>query len=141
MTARASWLFSPSVDIGVFLGSALASLALIAIGAQAGALSDPTPDWLWIPAVLLIDVAHVWSTGFRVYFDRIELRRRPWLYALTPIAGFVIGVVVYSQGELNFWRLLAYLAVFHFIRQQYGWVALYRSRAGERDRFGLWIDA
>jgi hypothetical protein len=32
------------------------------------------------------------------------------------------------------------VAVFHFIRQQYGWVALYRSRAGERDILGRWID-
>ena len=28
-----------------------------------------------------------------------------------------------------FWRLLAYLAVFHFVRQQAGWLALYRARA------------
>ena len=39
-----------------------------------------------------------------------------------------------------FWRILAYLAVFHFVRQQYGWVALYRSRAGEQSRVGWWID-
>jgi len=141
MTARASWLFSPQVDLGVFLGSALASLALLWVGAQSGVLNDRTPDWMWIPAVLLIDVAHVWSTGFRVYFDRNEVRRRPWLYTLTPMVGFAIGVAVYAQGELIFWRLLAYLAVFHFIRQQYGWVALYRARAGERDRFGYWVDA
>lgn len=139
--ARSLWLFSPSVDLSVFLGSAVASLLLLAIGAQAGVLNRPTPDWTWIPAVLLIDVAHVWGTGFRVYFDSKELRRRPWLYTLTPVIGFAIGVALYSQGELIFWRVLAYLAVFHFIRQQYGWVALYRARAGERDRFGWWIDS
>jgi hypothetical protein len=111
------------------------------IGARAGVLNNPTPDWTWIPAVLLIDVAHVWGTGFRVYFDSRELARRPWLYTLTPIIGFAIGVALYAQSELIFWRVLAYLAVFHFIRQQYGWVALYRARAGERDRFGFSIDA
>jgi hypothetical protein len=36
---------------------------------------------------------------------------------------------------------LAYLAVFHFVRQQYGWVALYRARAGEKGRLGRWIDS
>jgi hypothetical protein len=138
---RKLWLFSPSVDLGVFLGSAVLSLVLLLIGAQAGVLNKPTPDWTWIPAVLLIDVAHVWGTGFRVYFDRQELARRPWLYTLTPIVGFVVSVMLYAEGELVFWRALAYLAVFHFIRQQYGWVALYRARAGERDRFGLWVDA
>ena len=39
-----------------------------------------------------------------------------------------------AGGEAAFWRAIAYLAVFHFIRQQYGWVMLYRARNGERDR-------
>ncbi len=138
--SQSFWLFSAPVDLGVFLGSALLALALLAIGAQAGVLDGKTPEWTWVPAVLLIDVAHVWATGFRVYFDTAELKRRPWLYALVPVLGFVAGVALYSEGELVFWRVLAYLAVFHFIRQQYGWVMLYRARLGERDRFGYWLD-
>ena len=90
--------------------------------------------------MLLIDVAHVWATGFRTYLDLDELKRRPLLYALVPIFGLVIGVALYSEGEVVFWRCLAYLAVFHFIRQQYGWVALYRARLGERGRLDRWID-
>ena len=35
------------------------------------------------------------------------------------------------MSSLFFWRVLAYLAVFHFVRQQYGWVALYRRKNGE----------
>jgi hypothetical protein len=101
---------------------------------------DRSPEWTWIPAVLLIDVAHVWGTGFRVYLDTNELKRRPWLYALVPAVGLAIGIALYSEGELIFWRVLAYLAVFHFVRQQYGWVMLYRARLGEVDRFGRWLD-
>ena len=127
---RAAWLFSRRVDLSVFLGSALVSLVALWVGAQTGVLYDDTPDWAWVPAVLLIDVAHVYATGFRVYLDSEELRRRPWLYALVPLLGYALGVALYSEGELVFWRALAYLAVFHFIRQQYGWVALYRARAG-----------
>ena len=134
------WLFSGPVDLGVFLGSALLALAALWIGARAGVLNHRSPEWTWVPAVLLIDVAHVWGTGFRVYFNTNELKRRRWLYALVPILGFVIGIALYSEGELVFWRVLAYLAVFHFIRQQYGWVMLYRARVGERDQFGRWLD-
>jgi hypothetical protein len=134
------WLFSAPVDLSVFLGSAAVSLLALWVGARAGVLNGDTPDWAWVPFVLLIDVAHVYSTGFRVYFDKEELKRRPWLYALVPVVGFLLGVALYSEGELVFWRALAYLAVFHFVRQQYGWVALYRARAGERDRLGKWID-
>jgi len=134
------WLFSAPVDLGVFLGSAVLALAALALGARCGLLDAATPDWAWVPAVLLIDVAHVWSTAFRVYFDPAELRRRPLLYAFVPVAALAIGMALYSEGELLFWRTLAYVAVFHFVRQQYGWVALYRARNGETARLGRWID-
>jgi len=138
--SRSLWLFSGPVDLGVFLGSAVLALFALWIGARAGVLYGRAPEWTWVPAVLLIDVAHVWSTGFRVYFDTQEVKRRPWLYALVPVLGLAIGIALYSEGDLVFWRVLAYLAVFHFIRQQYGWVMLYRARLGERDRFGYWLD-
>ena len=140
VSSRGWWLFSAPVDLGVFLGSAVVALALLWIGARAGVLNDRTPEWTWIPAVLLIDVAHVWGTGFRVYFDVDELKRRPWLYTLAPLLGLIVGIALYSEGEVIFWRALAYLAVFHFVRQQYGWVMLYRARVGEHDRFGYWLD-
>jgi hypothetical protein len=134
------WLFSARVDLGVFLGSAMVSLLALAVGAYFGLLQADKPAWAWMPAVLLIDVAHVYATGFRTYLDLDELKRRPWLYTLVPLFGLTVGIALYAQGELVFWRCLAYLAVFHFIRQQYGWVALYRARLGERDRAGRWID-
>lgn len=137
---RQWWLFSPRVDLLVFLGSAVVSLLLLWVGARAGVLEGDSPDWAWVPAVLLIDVAHVYATGFRIYFDKQELKSKPWLYALVPALGYVLGVALYSEGEMLFWRVLAYLAVFHFVRQQYGWVALYRARLGERDKLGRWID-
>lgn len=139
-SASSPWLFSARTDLTVFLGSAVVSLVALWIGARAGVLYGDTPDWAWVPAVLLIDVAHVWSTSFRVYLDTDELKRRPWLYSLVPVLGFAVGVALYSEGELVFWRVLAYLAVFHFVRQQYGWVALYRARARESDMLGKWID-
>jgi hypothetical protein len=137
---RAAWLFSRNTDLTVFLGSAVVSLLALWIGARAGVLAGDTPDWAWVPAVLLIDVAHVWSTVFRVYLDKDEMQRRPALYWLVPLIGFAIGVALYSEGEQVFWRVLAYVAVFHFVRQQYGWVALYRAKVGERDALGRWID-
>jgi hypothetical protein len=139
--ARAGyWLFSAPVDLAAFLGSALAALGLLWLGAAWGLLHSDAPDWTWIAAVLLIDVAHVYATNYKVYFDSEELRRRPFLYALVPLLGYALGVALYSEGALAFWRALAYLAVFHFVRQQYGWVVLYRARLNETGRVGFWID-
>jgi len=138
---REWWLFSPGADLCVFAGSAAVSLLLLWAGARAGVLDADAPDWAWVPAVLLVDVAHVYATAFRVYFDVEELKRRLWLYTLAPAVALALGVALYSEGEALFWRTLAYLAVFHFVRQQYGWVAMYRARLGERGRLGWWVDA
>lgn len=135
------WLFSREVDLSVFLGSAVVSLLLLAVGWQLGILNEESPDWTWITAVLLIDIAHVWSTSFRVYFDAEEFKRRVWLYTLVPVFGYLVGVALYSEGELTFWRALALVAVFHFVRQQYGWVALYRRKAGETSNLTWFLDA
>jgi len=135
------WLFSREIDLTVFLGSAVASLLLLAVGWRVGVLNDETPDWTWVSAVLLIDVAHVWSTSFRVYFDKAEFKRRFWLYVLVPVFGYALGVALYSEGEITFWKALAAVAVFHFIRQQYGWVNLYRRKLGETARWTWWVDA
>ncbi|MGI8788156.1 MAG: hypothetical protein ACR2HG_10385 [Pyrinomonadaceae bacterium] len=135
------WLFSAPIDLSVFLGSAVASLLLLAVGWRFGILNAESPDWTWISAVLFIDVAHVWSTSFRVYFDAEEFRRRIWLYTLVPVFGYAVGVALYSEGEMVFWKALALTAVFHFVRQQYGWVALYRAKAKEKSNINWWIDA
>ena len=134
------WLFSAPVDLGVFLGSALVSLLLLAVGGAFGILDQVTPGWAWVSAILLIDVAHVYATGFRVYFDRGELARRPLLYFGVPVLAFLFGFLLYSFGPGVFWSVLAYLAVFHFVRQQYGWVALYRAKAGEPDSWERRLD-
>ncbi|MGN6109422.1 MAG: hypothetical protein ACTHU0_30220 [Kofleriaceae bacterium] len=132
------WIFSRGVDLSVFGGTAIAALALVLLAPHVG---PSEPAWSWVVGVLLVDVAHVWSTAFVVYLDPAELRRRPALYAGVPLGAFGAGVAIYAAGGPPlFWRVVAYLAVFHFVRQQYGWVMLYRARNGERDRLGRWID-
>ena len=117
----------------MFLGSALASLALLAVGGALGILHQDTPGWAWVPAILLIDVAHVYATGFRVYFDRRELARRPVLYFGVPVLSFVGCAGLFTLGSHVFWRVLAYLAVFHFVRQA---VRLGRALPGESGMSG-----
>jgi hypothetical protein len=124
------WLVSKRWDLAVFGGSALASLVLLAWGASTGLLAEAMPAWTWVLTVVLVDVAHVWATAYRVYADPEELRRRPGLYAGVPLAAYAAGVLLYSHSPGLFWRTLAYVAVLHFVRQQYGWVALYRRRLG-----------
>lgn len=133
------WLVSARFDLGVFLLPALASLGLVALAPWAAPEGElPLP--LWLVAIVFVDVAHVWSTLYRTYLDRAELRRRAALYTLVPLSAYAVGVVAYASSALAFWRLLAYLAVWHFVRQQYGFLALYRRRAGEHAPLDRWLD-
>jgi hypothetical protein len=135
-----TWLVSPGWDLAVFGGPALASFLLLAWGNATGALDRAVPAWTWVATVLAVDVAHVWATAFRVYLDPVELRRRPGLYAGVPLAAYTAGVLLYSASPALFWRVLAYAAVLHFVRQQYGWVALYRRREGDPARLDRILD-
>jgi len=136
------WLFGRTTDLCVFGGSAALSFALLGVGAALGLLDGraAVPAWTWLACVVAVDVAHVWSTAFRVYLDGREIRRRPLLYAGLPALCYLLGVMAYALSPLAFWRALAYVAVFHFVRQQYGWVALYRRRAGETSAIDRVID-
>ncbi len=75
--------------------------------------------------VVGVDVAHVYGTLYRTYLDPAEFRRRRSLYVLAPLLGWLAFAALYSLGAMVFWRALAYLAVFHFVRQQYGFMMLY----------------
>ncbi|AKT36882.1 hypothetical protein [Chondromyces crocatus] len=135
----APWIWGRNVDLAVFGGSAAAALLLAALSpalSEEGAL----PMWGWVVFVLAIDVAHVHTTLFRTYLDRDELRRRKVLYTAVPLLCWVAGVALHLASSLTFWRVLAYVAVFHFVRQQAGWVAIYRARAGERARLDRVLD-
>lgn len=128
---RTSWLFSPVEDLLAFAAPAALSLLLAAYLSSKGLLSAPLSPVGWLLSVVFVDVAHVWATIYRVYTDPAERRRRLPLYAGLPAAAYAASVLLYALSALTFWRALAYLAVFHFIRQQYGWIRL----ANHRDRW------
>jgi hypothetical protein len=131
------WIWSQRTDLTVFAGSALLALALSAASrwlSPDGAL----PSWAFFAFVMGLDVAHVWSTLFRTYLDRDELARRRMLYVAMPLACYLVGLALHAHSALTFWRVLAYVAVFHFVRQQVGWVAIYRARSGNKN--DRWLD-
>ncbi len=120
------WIHSARLDGAFILAPAFAITCLVlALGERVAAIGA-TPPLLWLLLIVGVDVGHVWSTVFRTYLDREELRARQALYVLAPLVGFVLAVVLYRVDDMLFWRALAYLAAFHFVRQQYGFVMIYR---------------
>lgn len=139
-TYRQPWLRSAVFDSVFILLPGLLALVFTLFLPSAYKYTDEMPTWGWVVLVLLVDVAHVYSTLFRTYFDKERFARHRVLYTAIPIACLVAGVLLYSMSALAFWRSLAYLAVFHFVRQQYGFMRLY-SRAEERKPYRKYIDA
>lgn len=139
-TPRNPWLVSARWDGAVFGGSAALALGLLLLGRLAGALDRRTSVWVFVVTVVFVDVAHVWATAYRVYLDPEEMQRRAGLYLGLPLAAYAAGVLLYARSAGLFWRVLAYVAVVHFVRQQYGWVALYRRRLGSTSRADRLLD-
>ncbi len=129
MTDR-RWLHSHAFDLGWFAGPPLlAALAVLAIPALR---APDTPPWGWLLFVVFIDVGHVYATLYRTYLDPEEFPRRRSLYLFLPVAAWIGGVLLYLMSPLSFWRALAYLAVFHFVRQQYGFMRAYAHLEGSK---------
>lgn len=91
------------------------------------------PEWIWLLLVVFIDVGHVYSTIYRTYFDKEIIEKNKSFFYTAPVLMYITGVALYSMGTLVFWRCMAYLAVFHFVRQQYGFMRLY-SRHDEQGK-------
>ncbi len=126
-------LWSKKGDALIFAGSALFALALVGARHAFGGSAE-LPEWGFLAFVLAVDVAHVYSTLFRTYLDPAEIAAHRARYLLVPLAGYVALRLLYQQGPLVFWRVLAYLALFHFVRQAVGWVAVVSgAREGPRD--------
>ncbi len=113
----------------------LVTVISVAAAPWAGTLAQ-FPVWLWVVLILGVDVSHVYSTLYRTYLDKAELRARPRLYQLTPLLLWIVGAALYAAGDMVFWRALAYLAIFHFVRQQYGFMMIY----GRYEKGRKWLD-
>ncbi len=136
-SSASRWLFSRATDLGVFAGATAVSLAVAALAPWLGADGE-TPPWAWLVIVVGIDVAHVWSTLFRVYLDGDEVARRPVLAVGAPLAAYSLGVFAHALSSAFFWTALAYVAVWHFVRQQVGWMVLYGRKAKSDERELAW---
>jgi hypothetical protein len=125
------WIHSAAVDLPFLLAPALLITALVVLCQDQIAALTAIPPWLWLLLIPLCDVGHVYATLFRTYADPEERRANAGLYLIAPLLCWAVGTVVYLDfGAHGFWRALSYLAAFHFVRQQYGFMMIYAR--GER---------
>ncbi|MCF8060401.1 MAG: hypothetical protein K9K67_13955 [Bacteriovoracaceae bacterium] len=122
------WIHSKLFDALWIIGPAFLSVSLVFFLSLIGLIPKTVTPLYWLILVVFIDVAHVWSTLFRTYLNKSayqSFKNQMWL---VPLICYVAGVFLHTIGELAFWRTLAYLAVFHFVRQQYGLFSIYKGK-------------
>jgi hypothetical protein len=137
---KQAWIYSPLADGLFVLAPPLLTLLVIALLPQSFVNSASVSPLGWVFLVLAVDVAHVYSSLYRTYFDPETLKKHKSLLFNIPFVVFILGVLVYSLGPMLFWRMLAYVAVFHFIRQQYGFMRIY-SRKEVYNKFSRVVDS
>lgn len=125
------YLFSKRIDLlGIYLPFTLLWISFMFMPNEIISLDFPL--WAWVIFVVGFDVSHVWSTLFRTYFNKKEFKNHKRFLVVGPPIIFISTFIIAFISIDWFWRILAYVAVFHFIRQQYGFLALYRVRQGIR---------
>lgn len=122
---NSSWIMSPKKDfMGIILPGLLSILFVFVLGSF-GKLPQSESPWVWLFLVVFIDVAHVWSTLFRTYFHQFAAKEFEKELFIIPLMSFLVATLVYVIQANIFWRILAYIAVYHFIKQQIGFLKIY----------------
>lgn len=116
------WIRGPVFDSFLILGPSLFAVLFVAL---THGQFPQLPLWMWVVFVMGIDVSHVYSTLYKTYFHKDEFEKNKNLLFFAPVLVLILGVLIHSLSVAAFWTILAYLAVFHFIRQQYGFMRLY----------------
>ena len=110
-----TWLFSRLIDLLV-LGLPVWLTWGFCFALPATALERTVPLWMWVVFIVGIDVSHVWSTLFRTYLDREEFAHHRTVLLRTPVLAFCLLFIIAGLSPSWFWRAMAYLALFHFIK-------------------------
>ena len=134
------WIHKAKTDLAFIIGPSFFVLAIIFIFQDyIAAIEENYSFYTWLFLIVFIDVAHVYATLFKTYFVADEFQKQKRRLILLPLFCFVTGIVLFSFGSLVFWSFLAYVAVFHFIRQQYGFMRLY-ARKETKTKVSVWVD-
>ncbi len=134
------WIHKAKTDSVFILAPSFVVLAIVFIfQKQLEVLQEQYSFYTWLFLIVFIDVAHVYATLFKTYFVKEEFQKQRKMLILLPVICFVTGLLLFALGSVVFWRVLAYVAVFHFIRQQYGFMRLY-SRKERKTPGSIFID-
>lgn len=123
------WIKSPFWDLLFFICPLIIPIMVGVVLQQYDLVPKNIPNWMWLLIIPILDVGHVWSTLFRTYLSPAETKGHEVLFYSVPIIILFISILIFSYSYVVFWQLLTYIAIFHFVRQQYGILMIYGGRS------------
>lgn len=145
MSGSSLWIASRTTDL-LMVGLPFVAGTIALFWVSAFQIEEPL--WVYMLAFVAFDVAHVWATAYLTYLDKTRYARRKALYTWPIPIGFLTAFVLHVNSPKLYWSILAYFAIFHFAKQQYGFIAIYKALQKERskldyvlDKSTLWIGA
>ena len=141
MTQRSQpWIYSPFADGAFILAVPFVVVAVTLAFHDFFSEPDSMTVLSWAILVMGVDVSHVYSSLYRTYLDAETRERHAIFLFLLPFVVLIACILLYAAGAMVFWRVMAYLAVFHFARQQYGFMRVY-ARDEQNSAWQRRIDA
>ena len=87
---RNPWIYSAALDCAFIIAPAFVVAAAVLAFPAAFASGGDVQPWMWLVLVVGIDVAHVYSTLYRTYFDPEESARYRVLLFVIPVAYWLV---------------------------------------------------
>lgn len=85
--------------------------------------------------VLFIDWAHIFAQYHRIAYNPVEDKKLKWIYPVSyllflPVMAVIIGFASVTYVD----TALVYFVVFHFIKQQFGFIKIYSKTDGPKTK-------
>lgn len=94
------WIFKPSLDLTFIIFPGIVSVVFLFILKKYNILPSEINPWTWFCTVLLIDVAHVYSTLFRSYFNMEEWREKKIFSLHCRLFVFIFDIFIFFWNDL-----------------------------------------
>jgi hypothetical protein len=130
-------IFGTRNDLVVFLGIPLFAAAVF--GFFSGSLSNISPLSFFLLYVLF-DHFHVYlGIGTALHFPKQTAGRR-FFYFGFPVACVLVYALAFHVSPRLFYSLFAYASLFHFGRQQIGWMRVSGRRGLSAGKLEFWLN-
>lgn len=122
---QSSWVFSQQEDLWVFIGPLILAYSLLAIMHFTGmSIFADGPDFFYYYVALFVDGSHGITTFVRLSQKQDISKEQKIFFFLLPA---IIWLLILSLIQMQFSYIeimISYFAIYHFIKQQYGWLRI-----------------